>query len=90
VAETPDDKAQMSFPDPARHIMRTTHNGWDSCGHAQARVDGTCQSIVAGDVTDAPNDPQQAAPLAQATQATLVQAGLERPTDESGAPHDLG
>src|SRR5438132_3179476 len=31
------------------------------------------------------NDKQQAAPLAQATQANLAQAGIERPTDEAGA-----
>ena len=52
-------------------------------------VDGTCQIIVACDVTDAPNDKQQAAPLAQATQANLTQAGIERPTDESGVPQAI-
>src|SRR5438128_5509615 len=85
VAETPDDKAQMSFTDPELHIMRTNNKGWDYCGNAQASVDGTCQIILACDVTDAPNDKQQAAPLAQATQANLAQAGIERPTDEAGA-----
>jgi transposase len=85
VADTPDAKAQMSFTDPELHIMRTNNKGWDYCGNAQASVDGTCQIIVACDVTDAPNDKQQAAPLAQATQANLAQAGIERPTDESGA-----
>ena len=89
VADTPDDKAQMSFTDPELHIMRTNNKGWDYCGNAQASVDGTCQIIVACDVTEASNDKQQAAPLAQATQANLTQAGLERPTDESGAPQAL-
>jgi len=89
VADTPDDKAQMSFTDPELHIMRTNNKGWDYCGNAQASVDGTCQIILACDVTDAPNDKQQAAPLAQATQATLTQAGIERPTDESGAPQAI-
>jgi len=89
VADTPDDKAQRSFTDPELHIMRTNNQGWDDCGNAQASVDGTCQIIVACDVTAAPNDPQQAAPLAQATQATLTQAGIERPPDESGAPHAI-
>src|SRR5205814_1363632 len=64
VADTPDDKAQMSFTDPELHIMRTNNKGWDYCGNAQASVDGTCQIIVACDVTEAPNDKQQAAPLA--------------------------
>ena len=89
VADTPDDKAQMSFTDPELHIMRTNNKGWDYCGNAQASVDGTCQIIVACDVTEASNDKQQAAPLAQATQANLTPAGLERPTDESGAPQAL-
>jgi hypothetical protein len=35
-------------------------------------------------VTDASNDKQQAEPVAQATLATLAQAGIERPKDESG------
>ena len=48
-------------------------------------MDGTCQIILACDVTEASNDKQQAEPLAQATLATLTQAGLERPKDEAGA-----
>src|SRR5207249_11637558 len=36
-------------------------------------------------VTEAANDKQQAEPVAQATLATLSQAGLERPKDASGA-----
>ena len=43
------------------------------------------QIIVAYDVRNAPNDKQQAEPLAQATLATLADAGIELPTDESGA-----
>jgi len=89
VADTPDDKAQMSFTDPELHIMRTNNKGWDYYGNAQVSVDGTCQIILACDVTDAPNDKQQAAPLAQATQANLAQGGIERPTDESGAPQAI-
>jgi transposase len=84
VVETPDDKAQSNFTDPALHIMRTNNKGWDYCGNAQASVDATCQIILACDVTDASNDKQQAEPMAQATLAILAQAGIERPTDESG------
>lgn len=69
--------------------MRTKNTGWEYCGNAQVRVDGTCQIILACDVTDAPNDKQQAAPLAQATQAHLAQGGIARPTDESGAPQAI-
>ena len=84
VVDTPGDKAERSCTDPELHIMRTKNKGWADCGHAQARVDGTCQIIVACDVTDAPNDKQQAEPLAQATQANLAQAGIEPPQDEAG------
>jgi len=86
VAATPDDKAQMSLTDPELPIMRTNNKGWDDGGKAQASVDGTCQILLACDVTDAPNDQPQAEPLAQAIQANLAQAGIKRPTDESGAP----
>ena len=85
VEDSPADKAQSNFTDPERHIRRTNNKGWEYCGNAQARVDGACQVIVAGDVTDATNDKQQAEPMAQATRTNLAQAGLEGPKDESGA-----
>jgi hypothetical protein len=84
VSEPPDAKAQRNFPDPELPRRRTPNTGWEYCGPAPARVDAAWQSIVACDVTDAPNDTQQAAPLAQATRAPLAQAGMERPKDESG------
>ena len=89
VVETPDDKAQSNFTDPELHIMPTNNKGWDSCGNAQASVDGTCQIILACDVTDATNDKEQAAPLAHATLAPLAQAGLEPPQDEAGKAHAI-
>jgi transposase len=85
VQDSPDDKAQSNFTDPELHIMRTNNKGWEYCGNAQASVDGACQIILACDVTEASNDKQQAEPVAQATLATLAQAGLEPPKDESGA-----
>jgi len=84
VVESPEDKAQSNFTDPELHIMRTNNKGWEYCGNAQASVDAACQIIVACDVTDAPNDKQQAEPMAQATRATLAQAGIEIPQDEAG------
>lgn len=89
VEETPDDKAQSNFTDPELHIMRTNNKGWEYCGNAQASVDGACQIILACDVTDASNDKQQAEPVAQATLATLAQAGIERPKGESGAAQSI-
>ena len=85
VDDAPADKAQTNFTDPELHIMQTNKKGWEYCGNAQVSVDGTCQIILACDVTDASNDKQQAAPVAQATLAILAQAGIERPTDASGA-----
>jgi hypothetical protein len=96
VADTPDDKAQMSCTDPELPILRTNNKGWESCGKAPGRVDGTCQILWACAVTDAPNDTQPAEPRAQATQAKLAQAGIEPPQDEAGkapaipAPLDHG
>ena len=84
VDDAPADKAQTNFTDPELHIMQTSNKGWEYCGNAQVSVDGACQIIIACDVTDAANDKQQAEPVAEATLATLAQAGLERPTDESG------
>jgi transposase len=84
VLESPEDKAQSNFTDPELHIMRTNNKGWEYCGNAQASVDAACQIIVACDVTDAPNDKQQAEPMAQATRATLAQAGIVLPQDEAG------
>ncbi len=85
VDDAPADKAQTNFTDPELHIMQTNNKGWEYCGNAQVSVDGACQIILACDVTDASNDKQQAAPVAQATLATLAQAGMERPKDASGA-----
>src|ERR1700693_3393537 len=76
IQETPADKAQTNFTDPELKMMKANNKGWDYCGNAQASVDGTCQIIVACDVTDAANDKQQAVPLAQATRENLAQAGI--------------
>jgi transposase len=84
VEESPSDKAQSNFTDPELHIMPTNNKGWEYCGNAQARVDETCQIIVACDVTDASNDTQQAEPMGQATLVTLRQAGIEPARDDTG------
>lgn len=89
VVDTPDDKAQTNFTDPELKMMKAHNKGWDYCGNAQATVDGTCQIIVACEVTDAANDKQQAVPLAQATQANLKDAGIVPPTDAAGQPQKI-
>src|SRR5438270_370841 len=85
VEDAPADNAQSNFTDPELHIMQTNNKGWEYCGNAQVSVDATCQIILACDVTDASNDKQQGEPVAQATLATLAQAGIALPKDESGA-----
>jgi hypothetical protein len=85
VDDAPADKAQTNFTDPELQIRQTSNKGWEDGGNAPVSVDGACQIIIAGDVTDAANDKQQAEPVAEATLATLAQAGLARPTDESRA-----
>jgi hypothetical protein len=89
VDETPEDKAQMSFTDPELGIMQTNNKGWAYCGNAQASVDAAYQIIVACDVTAEANDKQQALPMAQLTLAHLAQAGMERPTDATGAAQKI-
>jgi hypothetical protein len=89
VDDPPDAKAQSNCTDPALPIMPTNNQGWESCGNAPASVDGACQLILACDVSAAATAKQQAEPLAQATLATLAQAGMERPKDESGAPQAI-
>jgi hypothetical protein len=49
VDETPDDKAQTNFTDPALQMMRTNNKGWEYCGKAQASVDAAHQIILACD-----------------------------------------
>jgi transposase len=84
VSDVPDDKAQTSFTDPDLKIMKQSNKGWDYAGNAQLSVDATCQIIVACFVTAAANDQQQAVPLAQATRASLEQAGVAWPVDKAG------
>ena len=89
VDETPDDKAQTNFTDPALQIMRTNNKGWEYCGNAQASVDAAYQIIVACDVTAESNDTQQAEPMARMTVAHLAQAGIAMPTDATGAAQKI-
>jgi hypothetical protein len=84
VEETPADTAQMSCTDPALPIRQTHNKGWDSCGNAQASVDGAYQIIVACDVTEATHDKQQAAPMGQAILETLEPAEMAPRRTDAG------
>ncbi|MGH8057621.1 MAG: transposase [Candidatus Entotheonellia bacterium] len=89
VDETPEDKAQTNFTDPALRIMQTNNNGWEYCGNAQASVDAACQIIVAYDVTEESNDKQQAQPMARLTLAHLDHAEIAVPTDAAGTAQKI-
>jgi transposase len=89
VVEAPDAKAQTNFTDPELKIMKQNNKGWEYSANAQAVVDGTCQIIVAGEVTTATNDKRQAVPLAKAATANLAAAGIAWPTDEQGQPRKI-
>ncbi|MBV8455887.1 MAG: transposase [Acetobacteraceae bacterium] len=84
IVETPPEKAQTNFTDPELSIMKMANKGWEYCGNAQASVDGTCQIILACEVTDQCNDQQQAAPMAEATRAALDAAGIAPAADATG------
>ncbi len=85
VSAIPADKAQCRFSDPEMKMMPQSNKGGDYAVNAQVSVEGSSQIIVACFVTDAVNDKEQALPLAEATRSNLEQAGVERPTDASGA-----
>jgi transposase len=86
IDDTPEDKAQTNFTDPEAKIMKQSNKGFDYSYNAQAVVDGEEQIIVAGEVTSAANDKQQAIPMAQAALDNLNAAGIERPKTAEGTP----
>jgi transposase len=85
VSDKPDDKKQYNFTDPESGIMKANNKGWDQCGNAQAVVDEEKQVIVACDVTDAPNDKQQAKPLMSQAQTNVGEdESIDKASMDSG------
>jgi transposase len=85
ISEVPDDKAQTNFTDPDLKIMPQSNKSFEYSGNAQVVVDHACQIILACEVVLQTNDKQQAAPMAAQALANLEAAGIERPTDATGA-----
>jgi len=85
ISGVPDDKAQTNFTDPELKIMPQSNKSFEYSGNAQVVVDDACQIIMACDVVMQTNDKQQAMPMAQKALANLKAAGIERPTDATGA-----
>lgn len=89
IAETPDAKAQTNFTDPELKIMKQNNKGWEYSANAQVVVDDAFQIIVAGAVTTAANDKEQAVPLAEAATANMAAAGIAWPQDAQGQPRQI-
>jgi transposase len=80
----PPDKAQRNFTDPDSRIMKAGATGsFEQCYNAQAAVDGECQVIVAGAVTQAANDKEQLAPMVAAVKENTGELP-ERVTADAG------
>lgn len=76
----PQDRAQRNFTDPESRIMKTA-DGFVQGYNAQAAVDAASQIIVAQQVTNAPNDQQQLAPLVAQIKANTGRQACEVSAD---------
>jgi transposase len=73
----PEPRDQINFTDPESRIMKSSNQGWDQCGNAQA-VANEHRIILAADVTDQANDKRQALPMMDQARANLDAAGVAR------------
>ena len=79
-SDVPADRAQRNFTDPESRIMKTA-DGFVQGYNAQAAVDAASQIIVAQQVTNAPNDQQQLAPLVAQIKANTGRQAREVSAD---------
>jgi transposase len=79
-ADVPDPRTQRNFTDPESRIMKTAE-GFVQGYNAQAAVDAASQIIVAQQVTNAPNDQQQLAPLVAQIKANTGRQAREVSAD---------
>lgn len=79
-SNVPEDRAQRNVTDPESRIMKTT-DGFVQGYNAQAAVDAASQIIVAQQVTNAPNDQQQLAPLVAQIKANTGRQAREVSAD---------
>jgi N-methylhydantoinase B len=81
----PRDKDQVNFTDPESRIMLTSQNGWQQAWNAQMAVDMNSHLIVAGHISQAPNDKQELKAALKALQALPEELGSpERITADNG------
>ena len=62
---------QRNFTDPESRIMKMPSKAFEQAWNCQAAVDSESQIIVAADVTDAPNDKKQVAPMVEQIEKNL-------------------
>ena len=79
-SDVPADRAQRNVTDPESRIMKTA-DGFVQGYNAQAAVDAASQIIVAQQVTNAPNDQQQLAPLVAQIKANTGRQAREVSAD---------
>jgi len=72
--ETPEDRVQYNFTDPASHIMKNADGAFLQAYNAQAAVDAEHQIIVATGVTAQPADAPHLLPMATAIATNTGQA----------------
>jgi transposase len=83
----PPDKAQRNFTDPESRIMKTP-NGFEQAYNAQAAVDADSQVIVAAGLTNAGNDKQQLAPMAEQIETNTGRTPKEMSVDNGYCSED--
>lgn len=81
----PRDKDQVNFTDSESRIMRTSENGWQQAWNVQSAVDTGSHLILAGHISQAPNDKQELEPALDTLEDLPKEIGnVERITADNG------
>ena len=72
------DTDQINLTDKDSRIMPVSGGGFEQAYNAQAAVDDTSMLVVATDLTQAPNDKEQVAPMLQTLQRQAPQLGTAK------------
>jgi len=75
----PQDTDQVNFTELESGIMLTSSNGWQQAWNAQSAVDMDSHLMVAGHISQAPNDKQEQEPQVQALADLPAQLGQADP-----------
>lgn len=81
----PRDKDQVNFTDPESRIMLTSSNGWQQAWNGQLAVDMDTHLIVAGHISQAPNDKRELEPMLNQLEVVPEEVGeLKRVAADNG------